>query len=249
MHSERGKVSLYEFRRRAEGSLDFDFRQYQGDLFNSDAKFTNDIFASITDRYESSIIVLDRNATIISRNRAARIMLEKGDGLVLNGPSFTAVRAAERSLLSKAIGRAIAANGPSFQGAIEPSTLLISRSERLPLTVSIVPAKLLLDAVDVSLNDSDKPPAAVVIVADPETPLADSIRGVCKIYGLTPAETRLAELLVDGLTLSEIADAMELKLSTVRVYLKQIFSKTGVHRQPMLIRMLLTARIPLPLVN
>jgi DNA-binding CsgD family transcriptional regulator len=249
MHSERGKVSLYEFRRRAEGSLDFDFRQYQGDLFNSDAKLTSDIFASITDRYESSIIVLDRNASIISRNRAAQIMLEKGDGLISNGPSFTAVRAAERSLLSKAIGRAVVANGPSFQGTVDPSTLLISRSERLPLTVSIVPAKLLLDALDVSLNDSDKLPAAVVIVADPETPLADSIRRVCKVYGLTPAETRLAELLVDGLTLSEIADAMELKLSTVRVYLKQVFSKTGVHRQPMLIRMLLTARIPLPLAN
>lgn len=249
MHSERGEVNLYEFRRRAESSLDFNFRKCQGDLFNSDAQLTSDIFAAITDRYEASIIVLDRSATIISRNRAAQVMLEKGDGLISNGPSFTAVRAAERSLLSKAIGRAVVANGPSFQGAIDPSTLLISRSERLPLTVSIVPAKLLLEAAEMGLHDSDKLPAAVVIVADPETPLADSIRRVCKVYGLTPAETRLAELLVDGLALSEIAEAMELKLSTVRVYLKQIFSKTGVHRQPMLIRMLLTTRIPLPLAN
>lgn len=249
MHSERGEVNLYEFRRRAESSLDFNFRKCQGDLFNSDAQLTSDIFAAITDRYEASIIVLDRSATIISRNRAAQVMFEKGDGLISNGPSFTAVRAAERSLLSKAIGRAVVANGPSFQGAIDPSTLLISRSERLPLTVSIVPAKLLLEAAEMGLHDSDKLPAAVVIVADPETPLADSIRRVCKVYGLTPAETRLAELLVDGLTLSEIAEAMELKLSTVRVYLKQIFSKTGVHRQPMLIRMLLTTRIPLPLVS
>jgi DNA-binding CsgD family transcriptional regulator len=249
MHSERGKVSLYEFRRRAEGSLDFDFRQYQGDLFNSDVKLTNEIFAAITDRYDASIIVLDRNAAIISRNRAAQTMLEKGDGLISNGPSFTAVRAAERLLLSKAIGRAVVANGPSFQGTIEPSTLLISRSELLPLTVSIVPAKLLLDVAEMVQHDCERQPAAVVLIADPELPLGDSIRRVCKVYGLTPAETRLAELLVDGLTLSEIAEAMELKLSTVRVYLKQIFSKTGVHRQPMLIRMLLTTRISLPLGN
>lgn len=249
MHSGRRETNLYEFHHTAESSLDLDFLKCQGDLFTSDTKLTTDVFSAISDKYETSIIVLDRNSTIISRNRTAQAMLEKGDGLVSNGSSFTAVRAAERSLVSKAIGRAIVANDPSFQGTIEPSTLLISRSEQLPLTVSIMPARLLLDSMDANLHEGEKLPAAVALVVDPETPLTCSIRRVCKVYGLTPAETRLAELLVDGLTSSEIADAMQLKLTTVRVYLKQIFSKTGVHRQPMLIRMLLTRRIPLTIKN
>jgi DNA-binding CsgD family transcriptional regulator len=246
MHSGRHDTP-YELNRIAENSLDFDFRKRQGDLFNSDTNLTVDVFSAISDKYETGIIVLDRNSQIISRNRAAQAILEKGDGLISKGPSFTAFRTAERSLVSKAIGRAIVANDASFQGKMEPSTLLISRSEQQPLTVSIIPAKLLLDSVDAELHESERLPAAVVLVVDPETPLACSIQRVCKVYGLTPAETRLAELLVDGLTLSEIADAVQLKLSTVRVYLKQIFSKTGVHRQPMLIRMLLTARTPLRL--
>lgn len=221
------------------------FSEYRNDLFSGNCKTVGDLFAAISERNEISIIVVDRNTTILSCNRAAQLMLEKGDGLIAKGQSFIAARASENSLLSKAIKRAITANTDGCPARFDPPTLLVSRSEHLPLTVSIVPTKLLLESANSEAQDVDEIPAAIVLVVDPETPLTDSVRRVCELYGLTPAETRLAELLIDGLTLAEIADAMRLKLSTVRVYLKQIFSKTGVHRQPMLIRMLLTTRIPM----
>jgi DNA-binding CsgD family transcriptional regulator len=70
------------------------------------------------------------------------------------------------------------------------------------------------------------------------------VRMLCELYRLTPGETRLTEHLIDGFTLTEIAEIMNLKPSTVRVYLKQIFTKTGVKRQAMLIRLFLTSRMP-----
>jgi DNA-binding CsgD family transcriptional regulator len=226
-----------------------DFVDYQNDLFGINRKQVGDLFAEISERNEISFIVVDRNITILSCNRAAHAMLKKGDGLIAKGQSFTALRASEKLLLSKAIKQAIVANADTISTKFDPPTLLISRSERLPLTVSIVPTKFLLPSGDTHSHDVVGIPAAIVLVVDPETPLTDSIRRVCELYGLTPAETRLAELLIDGLTLAEIADAMRLKVSTVRAYLKQIFLKTGVNRQPMLIRMLLTTRIPMVIKN
>lgn len=52
-----------------------------------------------------------------------------------------------------------------------------------------------------------------------------------KIFELTDAETRLCLYLSEGLHLDEIAERMDLKVSTVRVYLKSVFEKTGAHRQ------------------
>lgn len=221
------------------------FSEYQDDLFSANSKVVGDLFTAICERNEISIIVVDRNTTILSCNRAAQLMLEKADGLIAKGRSFTTSRVNEKPLLTKAIKQAISANADGCATMSDPPTLLISRSDHLPLTVSIIPTKVLLNSADFHPQNADETPAAIVLVVDPETSLTDSIRRVCELYGLTPAETRLTELLIDGLTLSEIADAMRLKLSTVRVYLKQIFSKTGVHRQPMLIRMLLTTRIPM----
>ena len=245
MEGNDQELETTEISLSANGSVEIPFSEYQDDLFSMNSKINGDLFAEICERNEISIIVVDRNTTILSCNRAAQLMLEKGDGLIAKGRSFATTRASEKPLLGKAIKQAISANADGCATMAAPPTLLISRAEHLPLTVSIIPAKLLLTSADFHPQSADEMPAAIVLVVDPETPLTDSIRRVCELYGLTPAETRLTELLIDGLTLSEIADAMRLKLSTVRVYLKQIFSKTGVHRQPMLIRMLLTTRIPM----
>ncbi len=54
---------------------------------------------------------------------------------------------------------------------------------------------------------------------------------------LTPAEHRIAELAARGLSMQEIAKALNWTPASVKVYLaRRIYPKLGIHSQPALIR-------------
>src|SRR5690606_20700866 len=59
------------------------------------------------------------------------------------------------------------------------------------------------------------------------------------VFGLTPAEARIATLLADGLSLKQIAELQGTRHDTVRKQLRSIYQKTATNRQPELIRLLL----------
>lgn len=59
------------------------------------------------------------------------------------------------------------------------------------------------------------------------------------VFGLTPAECRIAILLAEGLSLKQIAQAQGTQHETVRKQLRSIYQKTATNRQPELIRLLL----------
>ena len=80
------------------------------------------------------------------------------------------------------------------------------------------------------------------------TPLVEP---ACKLYALTPVETRLACLLARGVSLAEAAEAMHVREQTARSYLKQIFLKTETKRQAELVWLMLKSSVrtvsdPLP---
>lgn len=61
---------------------------------------------------------------------------------------------------------------------------------------------------------------------------------VAEAFGLTPAEARVAVLLANGLNAEQIAAERNASLLTVRTQIRSILAKTGVRRQPELVRML-----------
>jgi DNA-binding CsgD family transcriptional regulator len=60
------------------------------------------------------------------------------------------------------------------------------------------------------------------------------------LYGLTPTETRVAEHLLAGLEIRELAAKMVMTLETARFHVKRILAKTGAHRQSELMRLMLS---------
>ena len=58
------------------------------------------------------------------------------------------------------------------------------------------------------------------------------------LFGFTPAESRLATLLVNGKSVLECAEALGVRISTVREQLSNLFAKTQTSRQPELVSML-----------
>jgi DNA-binding CsgD family transcriptional regulator len=58
------------------------------------------------------------------------------------------------------------------------------------------------------------------------------------LFDLSPAEARVARLLLEGKSVAGIAAESKVGENTVRAHLKSIFAKTGVNRQAELVRLL-----------
>jgi DNA-binding CsgD family transcriptional regulator len=61
------------------------------------------------------------------------------------------------------------------------------------------------------------------------------------VFGLTPAETRLAEYLICGMGLAGISEQLHLSRETLKTQLRFLFRKTGTNRQGELIARLLSS--------
>jgi len=79
----------------------------------------------------------------------------------------------------------------------------------------------------------------LVLISDPDHGIALNRERLQRIYGLTPAEARLAALLVEGKRLRTAAADLEISFETARTHLKRIFSKTNSESQADLVRLLL----------
>jgi DNA-binding CsgD family transcriptional regulator len=77
-----------------------------------------------------------------------------------------------------------------------------------------------------------------VVISDPSNIAPATVQAFASLYGLTPAEVRLAQQLLLGATLQEAACRAQVKISTVRSQLNTLLRKTGTRRQAELVRVL-----------
>jgi DNA-binding CsgD family transcriptional regulator len=66
----------------------------------------------------------------------------------------------------------------------------------------------------------------------------ERIAAAAPVYGLTPAQMRLAGLVIDGLDVVGAAQKLGVSVNTARTQLKRMFEKTGVRSQAALVRAL-----------
>jgi DNA-binding CsgD family transcriptional regulator len=111
--------------------------------------------------------------------------------------------------------------------------MLISRkAPRRPLQLVVTPfhsSEILLD----------EHPAALVFLNDPDALPASRASVLRALYGLSPTECRLTDLLAQGCEVSAAAEVMKTSILTARFHLKTIFRKTGTARQSQLMRLVL----------
>jgi DNA-binding CsgD family transcriptional regulator len=234
-----GAVSLFrgsaspEFETDAEemlrllaGHLKQAFRQYRE---FSDLKAWSAGLETALNLLPSGVILLGAKGQVVSMNRAAFAVVSERDGLLTTRSGLRAERPAEFSLLQKAIREAVStSNG---HGLAAGGTVLVSRRERTPLQIVVSPIR--------DPRITSQMVAAIVFVTDPlrrQRPARDALRAM---FGLTPAECRVALLVGDGHAPRQIADMVGVSVNTVRSQMKSVFAKTGVKRQGELIRLLM----------
>jgi len=79
---------------------------------------------------------------------------------------------------------------------------------------------------------------AIAVLVDPDARLAPVISTLKAMFGLTPAEARLAVALQSGNDVSEASVHLHISSETARKHLRSIFAKTGTRRQADLVALI-----------
>lgn len=190
-------------------------------------------FSAALDMLATGVVLLGAKGKILLMNRGANAMVAQNDGLLATAQGLRAERPRESAQLDRLIREAVGTaegKGPGAGGSLS-----ISRSDRAALQVLVSPAQNL--PMDVT-----RPLRAIVFITDTEQkarPAHDILRAV---FGLTPAECRLALLLGDGKSPRMIAELLALSPNTVKSQVSTIYAKTGTSSHAQLVRLL--SRLP-----
>lgn len=181
------------------------------------------------------ILLVDRYAQLLFANAAAEALIAEGDSLRRQGKSLSGSRLADTLKLQATIEHVIAARAAGSSEKVPP-VVALTRTGRRPLLASVI-------ASDCEAGERDGDSAAIIYLCDPDQDLTGLVEPTCKLYGLSPVETRLTCLLTRGISLADAAQTMRVREQTARSYLKQIFLKTETRRQAELVWLMLKSSV------
>lgn len=184
-------------------------------------------FVSAAELSPLPFLLCNAKAKVEAASRGGRSLLASNEKYL--GPHAGKLKLASRELqrrLLDLIAKAIDGQAP------EP------RSSALLVKIPRVDAAALTLMIS-ALPEQAAPPVAVFI-HEPLYTARISESALCQLYELTPAEARVARLMVNGDSTHDIAAHNSTSVHTVRNQIKSVFSKTGATRQAELTILLLS---------
>jgi DNA-binding CsgD family transcriptional regulator/PAS domain-containing protein len=183
---------------------------------------------TIADASNTPAFLLTEKGEILHTNAAARDLLHATDGLLVRNNTLCAANGTMRKQLSALLlqtGR----RGGAFSGLPMAKPLSLNRtSTRRPLQLLAAPVS------------GPRTASVLLLATDPEKPVMLRDEELKEHFGLTPAETEVANGLLTGYSLKEIAAFRRVKLGTIRDQVKSMLAKTGTSRQMDMVKLFLT---------
>ena len=172
----------------------------------------------------SAVVLVDADDRILYANDRAEEMLKAGDPLARLDDRLEVAGELVRGQLRTAIGSAALDGGRIQRGSGIPAR----RRDGSELVVHVLPLQ----------RRSLQPEGAVaaVFVAEPSAELNLPMEALQMLYGLRPAESRVFELIVRGLSSAGIAQELGIAPSTVKTHTVRLYDKVGVHSRADLAR-------------
>jgi DNA-binding CsgD family transcriptional regulator len=174
-----------------------------------------------------AIALLNRRGEVVRLNRAAEALFN--NGLRIIDRRITSHDHAATAALDRALHQLLWIGAPS--GLTPP--VVLPRGEHRPILA--YPVKLQSISRNVFADCQ-----VLLVLVDLEQRSRPSEAMLQTAFGLTPAEARLAARLATGEAIEAASGALHISKETARHQLKSIFDKTGVHRQPELIALMLS---------
>jgi DNA-binding CsgD family transcriptional regulator/PAS domain-containing protein len=185
-------------------------------------------------------LLVDANGQIQRANAEAAAFLERDDALLrVRNHEIACANPQDTQRLKQLVTDCCRPGAKAVSGA-GGSMLVTSRSDRQsePLFLSVLPY---LGTRPFDLVPAQR--AVILIHAALPSRSEDFERQLRTVFGLTPAETKIAASLAAGLTLQQAAENSAIRINTARWYLEEVFRKTQTNRQGQLIALLARLRM------
>jgi len=178
------------------------------------------------------LVVSNASGQMLLANGTAEQILDSRDGLALSGRGILRASGASGSALLELIR--VATNREPSKSGTGDSILAVQRaSGKRPLTL------LVRSIAPEAQKDGASTPSCLVFIMDPEFPVQTAEVELRQLYGLTATEASLANHLMEGKTLDDCCEILDIRRSTARTHLQHLFEKVGVQRQSELVSLLL----------
>jgi DNA-binding CsgD family transcriptional regulator len=186
----------------------------------------------IGDALRIGALLVNGAGLVLVANRRAVALLGRADDPHLRRRRLVARTSGETQAFHKLVADATGGrDGPVSRCG---GALVLSRTDRPGLVVLVSPLR-----ASAALPSLAEPSLALVILRAPEEVPIPSEAELRSLFGLTPAEARVACRLV-GETVDEIAEALDVRIATVRSHVQHLLAKTGTRRQAELVRLLVS---------
>lgn len=182
------------------------------------------------------VVLVDSAGSVITANAAAHAIMGHTHVLGIHDGRLHAQRRADQHLLLRHIReKSEQQSAGEAQSGCYAAFALLRDDHALPVTVMVRPGP--------PFGPASAPlrRTATVILRDPARRLSLAGPDLETLFGLSPAEARLAQLLADGMSMEEAALQLGVSRNTVRSQLQAVFAKTGTNRQGDLVRLLLSS--------
>lgn len=178
------------------------------------------------------IIIVVEDGTVRYLNEEARHIFALDDGLSISANRIQCADPAADRQLESHIHNAIETFADD-EPAGDRSVRVERKSGLSPFALFVIRAPRL----DPSLaTEGGSTSFASVLVSNPERPVVLPPLALRKLYGITPAESRVLEGIISGSTVTELAQRLQVTANTIRAHLKHIYKVTRTKNQADLIR-------------
>lgn len=203
-------------------------------------RMAGDAAQAAFDRWTHPAFALNSIGRVVVMNRAAEKLLRHGDGLWLGRDgTLRSVDEVRTRALEVAVRKCAAMSG-AFDAGRRCDDLdgiaLPRMSGAAPLRAMISPLPFLGGAAARELA----PGSVLLVIFDADAISRTPVDWMARQFGLTPAEQRLTEAIINGVPLNEAAEQLGIRVSTARTRLKAIQTKTHCRRQVDLVRLALS---------
>jgi DNA-binding CsgD family transcriptional regulator len=195
-----------------------------------------DILSDVLQILPEAILIVDGECHPVFLNCAAEQLLTDDDHLKLEHGMLTAASSHATSQLRRLVAEAAGYNCGEVARSNGELTITCPSGGR-PLVLQI--RSIRHSAADRSGKHKQ---VAAVFVGTAE--MTEAARQLSESYHLTPAEARLAALIVGGYSLHAAANRLHISKNTARTHMKRIYDKTELHRQTDLVRLVANGAMP-----
>jgi DNA-binding CsgD family transcriptional regulator/PAS domain-containing protein len=178
-----------------------------------------EIAGNVVEQLSVGVIVINDHGRVVEMNPVAERIVARHEGIGLRQSRVVLGRAFEAAKFEGHLAGVLSGECSLRKAA----RMLVGRpAGKRPYSLTLVPST--------SYPGSLGRTYVIVLISDPEAGIPTEPE-LADLFGLSPAESRLAIALAEGKKLPEIAAEAGVKMTTLRTQMQSIFRKVGVERQ------------------